>query len=147
MSEREDEIPEEKDLPASSDDDVEPIDSAAEEKMRDLLRGALGREPPPPPESDAVLRGVQKRLRERSRGKFYADEWSTAKQPPIGTYLVTSAIMLAIVLVTYAILHYQSGEAVGTTMTPAPVPVRIVMPKPAAPPTAPQAPSPPPSAK
>ena len=142
MSEREDETPDDQNGAPPPDDEIEAeIDSAGEEKMRDLLRGALGKEPPSPPESD-VLRGVQKRLRERSRGKFYADEWSTAKQPPIGTYLVTSAIMLAIVLVTYAILHYQSGEAVGTTMTPAPVPVRIVMPKAPSP-----EPAPPTSAK
>ncbi len=129
MSEREDgssaEQEEERKADTADELDAE-IDSAAEEKMRDLLRGALGREPAPPPESD-MLRGVQKRLRQRSRGKFYADEWSTAKQPPIGTYLVTSAIMLAIVVITYAILHYQSGEAVGVTMTPAPV--HIVFPK------------------
>jgi hypothetical protein len=139
MSEPEDETPDDPEAPAS--DDVEPeIDSVGEEKMRDLLRGALGREPPPPPEAD-VLRGVQKRLRERSRGKFYADEWSTAKQPPIGTYLVTSAIMLAIVLVTYAILHYQSGEAVEVVNTPAPVPVRIVFPKSSPPAPAPDPPA------
>ena len=139
MSEREDQAPEENGAPPPDDDLDAEIDSAGEEKMRDLLKGALGREQPPPPQTD-VLRGVQKRLRERSGGKFYDDEWSTAKQPPIGTYLVTSAIMLAIVLVTYAILHYQSGEAVSTTMEPAPV--RIVFPK-----APPPQPAPPPSAK
>ena len=47
--------------------------------MRDLLRGALDLKKEEPPPDSAFLRGVQKRLRDRSGGKFYADGWSTAK--------------------------------------------------------------------
>jgi hypothetical protein len=70
-----------------------------------------------------VLGGVQQRLRERSGGKFYRDGWSTARHPPVATYLVTSLIMLAIVAVIYAILVPIEG-------TPAPAvplkPVQII---------------------
>jgi predicted PurR-regulated permease PerM len=41
-----------------------------------------------------VLAGFQKKVRERSDGKFYADGWSTARHPPVNTYLVTSILML-----------------------------------------------------
>ena len=100
------------------------LDPAAEEKLRDLLRGALKAESAAP-ESD-VLRGVQKRLRERSRGKFYDDEWSTAKRPTY-TYLWTSLVMLVIVLIVYAVMAPLSGSPLEVENQPAPV--RIVFPK------------------
>jgi hypothetical protein len=104
--------------------DVE-LDEAEENEVKRLLRGALKEEPPP--QSD-VLKGVQRRLRERSGGKFYDDEWSTSKRTPIGIYLVTSALMLAVVLVAYAVMGFLSGKAEPVDNTPAPV--QIVIPKP-----------------
>jgi len=89
--------------------------------MNALLRRALAASK----ETDEVdvLGGVQQRLRERSGGKFYRDGWSTARHPPVATYLVTSLIMLAIVAVIYAILVPIEG-------TPAPAvplkPVQII---------------------
>ncbi len=97
-----------------------------DEELRDLLKGALAKDEEPNPRSD-VLRGVQKRLRERSGGKFYADGWSTAKHPPTMTYLWTSVIMLAIALVAYAMLGSLVGEAVEVHNEPAPV--RILHPR------------------
>ncbi len=89
------------------------------EELKSLLRGAL-RDEEEPPSSD-ILRGVQRRIRARSGGKFYADGWSTARHPPIATYLLTSLLMLAIVLLVYAVLTPTSGEPIRTPMTPAPV--------------------------
>jgi hypothetical protein len=103
---------------AETPDDVE------DESIRKLVRGALGE---PRAESPDVLRGVQKKIRQRSRGKFYADGWSTAKSPPITTYLLTSLVMLAISLVLYALFGYLSGEAVPVQNEPAPV--HIVIPR------------------
>ena len=88
--------------------------------VRGLVQGALGGEPRARVD---VLAGVQKKLRERSGGKFYADAWSTARQPPTLTFLVTSAVMLAIVLVTYAILAPLSGNPAAVRTEPAPVEV------------------------
>ncbi len=84
------------------------------------LKGALRDEPPAPPD---VLTGVQKKLRERSGGKFYGDVWSTAKQPPILTFFVTSALTLVVVLIAYAILAPLRGKAEPVRMEPAPIDV------------------------
>jgi len=88
-----------------------------DESLRSMLRGALREEEPPP----NVLAGVQKRIRERSKGKFYADGWSTAKHPPLNTYLVTSLLMLAILGVSYALLSPLVGAPVPVRNQPVPV--------------------------
>ncbi|MCA9639065.1 MAG: hypothetical protein KC492_00185 [Myxococcales bacterium] len=92
-----------------------------ENELRSLIRGALAEKQ----ESDApdVLAGVQKKLRERSGGKFFRDGWSTSQEAPIATYLVTSALMLVVLLLVYAVLGPLSGEAIKVDMQPAPVQV------------------------
>lgn len=102
------------------------LDDAEADKLRDLLRGALDEREEPAPDS-RFLKGVQRRLRERSGGKFYADGWSTVKHPPIGTFFVTSFIMLLVLFAVYTTLTSLVGEAVDVDNTPAPV--RIVFPK------------------
>ena len=96
-------FPEDGELPDSSRggalDDVD---------VRDLLRGAL--RPPPGSVAPALLGGVQKKLRMRSRGKFYGDGWSTAHAPK-STYLVTSALMLVLIIIVAILL--VPWEAVG----------------------------------
>lgn len=69
--------------------------------MRDLLRSALA--PPPGSVAPQILPGVQKKLRHRSRGKFYGDGWSTAKAPR-QTYLVTSVVMLVLIGFVFLVL-------------------------------------------
>jgi len=103
------------------------LDDAALGKMRDLLKGALDPKKEEPPPDSQFLRGVQKRLRDRSGGKFYADGWSTAKHPPTYTYLWTSVLMLAIVVVVAATLYSLVGEADAVKNEPAPV--QIVFPR------------------
>jgi hypothetical protein len=76
--------------------------------LRDALRGAL--RPPPGAVAPSLLRGVQKKLRVRSRGKFYGDGWSTASSPRT-TYLVTSALMLLLIaIVFFALLPFGSSS-------------------------------------
>ncbi len=90
-----------------------------EELSQDLLsalKGGASREAPPD-----VLSGFQRKLRERSRGKFYADGWSTSRHPPINTYLITSAMMLAVLGIVYALLAPLSGEPAPVDNTPQPV--------------------------
>jgi hypothetical protein len=97
------------------------FDEEADSEIRDMLRGAMQQredEEQPPPD---VLRGVQRRLRERSGGKFYAEGWSTARHPPISMFLLTSLLMLAIVFIVYAVLSPTQGEPVRVKMAPAPV--------------------------
>jgi len=73
-----------------------------------------------------VLTGFQRKVRERSLGKFYDDGWSTSRHPPKSTYLITSLMMLAIVGVIYALLAPLSGEPV--PVENAPQPVRVLSP-------------------
>jgi|GEM_PF-2012345 len=108
--------------PSPDDVEAEPDglgeDAAA---LARLLRGALGEDP----ETPDVLRGVQRKLRQRSGGKFFSDGWSTERQPPIQTYLVTSLVMLAIILAIWAVLYPISGSAV---LVEPPAPVRVLPP-------------------
>lgn len=96
------------------------LDPASEENVRQLMRGALSRPSTPPPD---LTQGVQRRIRTRSRGKFYADGWSTAKNPPVNTYLVTSVMMLALLCAIYALLHPLSGAPLELEPPP---PVRVL---------------------
>lgn len=78
--------------------------------VRDLLRAALA-PPPPTRTTDAVLlKGVQKRIRVRSQGKFYADGWSTSRSPR-STYLVTSIFMLVLIAFVFLVLIPWSNSA------------------------------------
>lgn len=76
--------------------------------VRELLRGAL--QTPEAPRRDLLL-GVQARLRQRSRGKFYADGWSTSRAPR-SLYLTTSILMLALIAFVFLVLIPWGGGAV-----------------------------------
>ena len=89
----------------------------SDDEIRSLVRRAAASEQEP---VDLVA-GFQRKLRKRSGGKFYADGWSTAKQPPIMTYLITSLIMLAVVAAVYVVLRPLAGEPATVPMEPAPV--------------------------
>jgi hypothetical protein len=106
---------------------AEDFDDAGAESVRNLLRDTLDRSEVEAPD---VLRGVQRKIRQRSRGKFYADGWSTAKNPPIATYLLTSLAMLFILGLVYSLFGSLSGEAAPVENVPAPV--HIVIPRPPA---------------
>lgn len=79
-------------LETSSDGDASDI--------RRLLRQVAAEEVDTPD----LLPGVQRELRERSGGRFYADGWSTVRHPPVATYLVTGALMSLALLVVWALL-------------------------------------------
>ncbi len=89
--------------PPSNEDDGGAFD---EVDVRDLLRSALA--PPKGSVAPSLLPGVQKRLRVRSRGKFYGDGWSTA-QAPRSTYLITSIVMLALLALVFLVLMPWGG--------------------------------------
>lgn len=87
------------------DEDEAPLD---EVEVRELLRRAL--RPPPGSVAPNLLGGVQKKLRTRSRGKFYGDGWSTSRSPR-STYLVTSVLMLVLVAFVFLVLVPWGGGA------------------------------------
>jgi hypothetical protein len=74
--------------------------------LKDALRGALA--PPPGSVAPRLLGGVQRRIRLRSRGRFFGDGWSTEESPRT-TYLVTSALMLLLLGVLALALVPSSG--------------------------------------
>ncbi len=68
-----------------------------DDPMSALLKrslGANGRRP-----AEGMLRGVQKRIRTRSRGKFYGDGWSTTS--PRVSYMLIAGLMLLVVAIAY----------------------------------------------
>jgi hypothetical protein len=69
--------------------------------MSALLKRSLAQKDAPPP-ADDFLRGVQKRIRTRSKGKFYADGWSTSS--PRVSYMLIALVMLIIVALAYFVL-------------------------------------------
>lgn len=85
------------DVEKDRDQDPELESQLDDDEVRSLLRQAMSVDRSKPPR---VLPGVQRKLRERSRGKFYADGWSTGRSPR-STYFVTSLVMLLILVAMY----------------------------------------------
>lgn len=94
--------PEDEDFPEDGEVEIDDVD------LRDALRGAL--RPPPGAVAPSLLRGVQKKLRVRSRGKFYGDGWSTSSSPR-STYLITSVLMLLLVAIVFFVLLPWSSSS------------------------------------
>lgn len=63
--------------------------------MRALLKRSVA-EPAPAPEGE-ILRGVQRKIRKRSRGRFYGDGWSTS-QSRLGYGLVAGMFLIVLAL-------------------------------------------------
>jgi len=105
--------------------ETEATEGEDDDRLRSLVRGAMpdDREPPD------VLAGFQKKVRERSGGKFYADGWSTSRNPPEFTYLVTGILMLVALGVIYHLLSDVSGKAEPVENEAAPINVVAPAPK------------------
>jgi len=86
--------------------ETEATEGEDDDRLRSLVRGAMRDEGEPPD----VLAGFQKKVRERSGGKFYTDGWSTSKNPPEFTYLVTGILMLIALAVIYELLSDIAGQ-------------------------------------
>jgi hypothetical protein len=85
-------------LPPAED---ERADEPDDEEVRALVRRALSPEALTKDVPD-LLGGVQRRIRRRSRGKFFADGWSTG-QARMGYVLVALVTLLLVVLAFYAL--------------------------------------------
>ena len=75
------------DLPPPSDAEME----AQEKELKKLLASV-----PPAPE---LLPGVQKKIRRRSKGKFYSDGWSVESGRV--NYVIIAALMLFVLAIAY----------------------------------------------
>lgn len=95
-----------KDDEAIDEKDGEGRDSLEDDAMRKLLKRSLGGddlgdgapsaagEAPP-----SMLPAVQKKLRERSKGKFYSDGWSTSQSKV--SYILVAVVMLLVIAICY----------------------------------------------
>ena len=81
----------------TDDDDVK-LDDKEEAQVRDLLKRSLSHESLGQGAPD-LLEGVQRRIRRRSRGKFFADGWSTTQSRM--AYVLVALITLLLVAVAY----------------------------------------------
>jgi hypothetical protein len=68
--------------------------------MRSLLKRALAEPPVEAKQEREILDGVQRKIRKRSRGKFYGDGWSTSQSRI--SYALVCALMLAVIALAYA---------------------------------------------
>ena len=85
-------------LEPKDDERDERDDERDDERVRSLLKRALATDVVAKDTPD-LLQGVQRRIRRRSRGKFFADGWSTG-QAKVG-YVLIALVTLVLVAVAY----------------------------------------------
>jgi hypothetical protein len=73
-------------------------DSKDDDAMRALLKRSLGDGDKAAPPAE-LLRGVQRRIRTRSRGRFFADGWSTTDSRV--NYALVATVMLVVIALAY----------------------------------------------
>jgi hypothetical protein len=83
--------------PKESADAEAELDSLDGRKMAGLLKQAMGEAASPA--NKPLLAGVQRKIRQRSQGKFYGDGWSTSDART--SYILVAVIMLFILGVAY----------------------------------------------
>ena len=86
--------------PEVPDDERDVGEPLRPDPMAALLKRSL--EGPREPGRPNLLRGVQRRLRTRSRGKFFADGWSTT-DARVNHALIALAMLLVLVLAYFAL--------------------------------------------
>jgi hypothetical protein len=79
-------------------DPNEPNDDAESLAVRDLVKRALAPSTLAKNAPD-ILRGVQLRIRTRSRGRFFADGWSTTQAR--NAYLLVALVTMVLAAITY----------------------------------------------
>lgn len=70
-----------------------------DDAMRSLLKRSLTESERAPRPEKPVLREVQRKIRQRSKGKFFSDGWSTAQSRV--NYALVAVVMLLIVAIAY----------------------------------------------
>ena len=77
-------------------------DSKDDVAISQLLKKSLAKEEPEEAPKESMLPHVQRKLRVRSKGKFYADGWSTSQSKM--NYALVAVIMLVVIAVCYLAL-------------------------------------------
>lgn len=91
------------------DSDTQPVEEVEVPALSALLKRSLtpsepasdaSEAPKEPSEQDrALLLAVQRKLRQRSKGKFYADGWSTSHSRV--NYALVAGVMLVVIVAVY----------------------------------------------
>ena len=76
----------------------EPNDDAESLAVRELVKRAFSSDTLAKDAPD-ILRGVQRRIRTRSRGKFFADGWSTMQARQ--AYMLVAVVTLLLAAIAY----------------------------------------------
>jgi hypothetical protein len=79
-------------------DEEQEKDAPGREAMRELLKRSLSVEALAK-KSPALVAGVQRRIRQRSRGRFFADGWATTQSRV--SYLLVGLMTLSVAVVAY----------------------------------------------
>jgi hypothetical protein len=87
----------------------EPRDLADEDRDAEVVRALLKRSlaAMPSEETPDLLPGIQRRIRRLSRGKFFADGWSTAQTR--ATYVLVGLFTIVIVVLAYCAIGALSS--------------------------------------
>lgn len=82
----------------------EETEEKEEPALSALLKKSLSApvETEPPLDDKKLLRGVQRKLRKRSKGKFYGDGWSTSQSKL--NYALVALVMLVTIVAVYLAL-------------------------------------------
>ena len=88
-------------IEASAEEEIIPDDRDSDPAMRALLQRATKKIESEQPAPD-LLPGVQRKIRKRSRGKFFADGWSTTNMHI--NFALIAFVMLSILLIAYVAL-------------------------------------------
>ncbi len=89
--------------------DEEVVEEKENPALKALLKRSLSAPPAEEPTKDdaqadqELLRAVQRKLRKRSKGKFYSDGWSTTQSR------INYVLVAMIMLVTIAIVYFALG--------------------------------------
>ena len=81
---------------------AEEEDEKAGQAMRALLKRSLAPKETEEAPARPVLAEVQRKIRQRSKGKFYSDGWSTTQARV--SYALVAVVMLLIVAIAYFVL-------------------------------------------
>ncbi len=88
-----------------TDETIDPAMVAPEDRdsgaMRALVQRAMKSQEDEQPAPD-LLPAVQRKLRKRSRGKFFSDGWSTANMRV--SYALIAMMMLSVIVIAYFVL-------------------------------------------
>ena len=90
-----------------SDEQHQEEEEKEDPALKALLKRSLSVPAPAEPEKETeqdqeLLRAVQRKLRKRSKGKFYGDGWSTSQSRL--NYVLIAAVMLVTIVAVYVAL-------------------------------------------